>query len=159
VRAKKVDQTLLEESQSVVWLLCESIRLHSKQTQKHRDNDEPHETKSTFVQAKPAILLCQLSQSFAYASARALRLLKMKATTHSANLATHSAFSATAPRGNGNLVEKKSVLDCRRISRNFSQKRGHQKRPKKQQKKACLTCNEFCTQTKHKTNTTHDHQH
>ena len=67
-----------------------------------------------------------------------------------------------------NLVEQKSVLDCRRISRNFSQKRGQQKRPKQNREGETL----YTRRTKKKeeqdsfvkshffsSQTTHDHQY
>ena len=60
-------------------------------------------------------------------------------------------------RSNRNLVEQKSVLDCRRISRNFSQKRGQQKRPKQNNKKHVIVY--IILYAFHRRlYTTHDHQ-
>jgi len=49
-------------------------------------------------------------------------------------------FQLPSLRSNRNLVEQKSVLDCRRISRNFSQKRGQQKRPKQKKQIRNSSC-------------------
>lgn len=141
---KKFDQTLLEESQSVVWLLCESnlgsVKSKTKSTatatkptkrKTHRPNSKPcHYSASAF--AKLRIVLFLHAYSFVQKWKLSTLVLSAKPACEPVRLFSHFFIS-----GNWNLVEQKSVLDCRRISRNFSQKRGQQKRPKtkKQQEK------------------------
>ena len=107
-----------------------------KQIQTHRDRDETNKTKNTQCQRKP---VAQQGLPFAklrsaFSQMRRPPLFKnTKAFPQQRTCSAHlCVFSATKHNlcGNRNLVEQKSVLDCRRISRNFSQTRGQQKRPK-----------------------------
>jgi hypothetical protein len=53
---KKIDQTLLEESQSVVWLLCELLQaLHQSKTKRTATATKPTKRKTRKAHRKPCI--------------------------------------------------------------------------------------------------------